>query len=399
MNGLTLARTLAERLYAALAAGDAAALGELLDDDFEGFATEGLPLGIGGAHHGAAAMRDDFWWTIGRHYQAEACPDEFAELADGRLLVRGRYKGRGRRSGMPLDAAFMHLITLRDGRICALEQLTDSVPWVSAIAPDDTLQRFRYRVENGVAHVVLSRPEKRNAIDQQVADETLQIARMLESDTRVRAVLIYGEGSTLTVGGDIDHFALHADGDMGALFGRMIEPFQEAFRLLSNLDAPIVTAAQGAVAGGGLGFVYAADIVIASEDARFVTAFADLGVSGDGGGTWHLPKLIGPARAARVLLENRPISAQEAVEWGLISEVVPRDSLLESARGLAERLAVGPTRALGVTRRLLRDSWSQSLSAQLSAELDVMFELGRSRDAVNAVNAFLRKDRPTFEGN
>src|SRR4029077_12769784 len=159
----------------------------------------------------------------------------------------------------------------------------------------------------------------------------------------IRAVLIRGNGSALTVGGDIDYFLAPSRGRFGALFAPVTTPFPEAFRVLSRIDAPIVTAAHGAVAGGGLGFVYAADLVIAADDTKFVTAFAALGLSGDGGGTWHLPRLIGPRRAAAAYLRNRPIDAAEALDWGLVNEIVPAEELRSRARAVARELANGPT--------------------------------------------------------
>jgi ketosteroid isomerase-like protein len=124
---------LARRMYPALAAGDRAALGELLADDFEGSFCQGLPGGAGGVHRGAAAALRDGWWAIGRAFAIAAEPEEWIACADGRLLVRGRYRGSARATGAPLDAEFAHLWTARDGRIAALWQLTDSAAWVAAV--------------------------------------------------------------------------------------------------------------------------------------------------------------------------------------------------------------------------------------------------------------------------
>lgn len=123
----------------------------------------------------------------------------------------------------------------------------------------------------------------------------------------------------------------------------------------------------GAVAEGGLGYVYAADIVLAAEGTVFSTAFSGIGISGDGGGTWHLPRLVGAARARRMYLENLRLDAARALEWGLVAEVVPADELDKRARALADRLAAGPTRAYALQRRLLRESWDNTLSDQLRA--------------------------------
>jgi 2-(1,2-epoxy-1,2-dihydrophenyl)acetyl-CoA isomerase len=129
--GVTAER-LARRLYDALAALDLPALDELLDPDFEGRLAVGMPFGVGGEHHGADAMRRDGWGAIGRHFVARAEPDRFLPLVDGRMLVTGRYLGHGRRGGGPLEAAFAHLVTVRDGRIAGLEQFTDTAEWVAA---------------------------------------------------------------------------------------------------------------------------------------------------------------------------------------------------------------------------------------------------------------------------
>ncbi|HSV40455.1 MAG TPA: enoyl-CoA hydratase-related protein [Nocardioidaceae bacterium] len=391
---MTELRDLATRLYAALAKGDGSVLGEVLHPDFVGTTTEGLPLGLGGRYEGPDAMRDEFWWRIGRSYRAEAFPESFQLLDDGRLQVAGTYRGEGRRSGRPLEAEFVHVLSFRDGRISALTQLTDSAAWADALG--DELTTIAYSVEGAVAHIELNRPEVRNAIDLQLAEDFLEVALRIQQDPRVRAVLISGEGPALSVGGDIEYFRTHDD--LGALFARMTAPFHEAFRILSTIDAPIVTAAHGAVAGGGVGFVYAADIVIAAEGTRFVTAFADLGVSGDGGGTWHLPRLAGVARAKRIYLENRPFTAEEAHEWGMVSEVVPADELLDRAMALAARLAAGPTVAYAHMRALFHQSATSSLGDQLRAETEHLLVTGRTADVREAIDAFAEKRSANFQG-
>src|ERR1700746_3657164 len=131
----------AQRLYAALAAGDRATLSTLLHPDFVGHATDGLPLGMGGRHDGPEAMQRDLWWTIGRHYKVEAQPEDFRLLDDGRLFVAGNYRGEGRASGRRRDAAFIRLIGFAaDGRIASLRQLTDSAAWVHALGDDSPLR-------------------------------------------------------------------------------------------------------------------------------------------------------------------------------------------------------------------------------------------------------------------
>lgn len=393
------ATSTAKALYRALAAGDRDQLAELLSDDFVGHAAEGLPLGMGGEHRGREAMQRNLWWKIGKHFAVEAQPDEYRVLGDGGLLVAGHYRGSARRSGRPLDAEFTHVLTFdAAGRITSLRQLTDTAAWIEALGDGAPLKTIDYGVTDGVATICLDRPDARNAINMQMGEETLVAARRVAGDPSVRAVLICGNGPVLTVGGDIGYFRQSAPEDFGTLFHRMTTPFHEAFRILSRIDAPIVTAAHGVVAGGGLGYVYAADIVLAAEGTKFVTAFAGIGLSGDGGGTWHLPRLIGPARAARAYLENRPITADQALDWGMISEIVPPSELRERAAALAGSLAQGPTRAFGRMRALLRDSWNNDLSQQLLAETEGIKATGDTADSRRAIASFAAKQTPQFEG-
>jgi 2-(1,2-epoxy-1,2-dihydrophenyl)acetyl-CoA isomerase len=388
----------AQQLYRALAAGDRQALSTLLHPDFVGHATEGLPLGMGGRHDGPEAMRRNLWWTIGRHFAAEAQPSEYRLLDDGRLFVAGSYRGRGRASGRRLDAAFIHLITFSaDCRIASLQQLTDSAAWAHAL-DDAALQTITYSVCDGLATVCLNRPDARNAIDMRMAEETLEVAQRIAADSTIRAVLICGSGAALSVGGDIGHFQSACGDRFGELLARMTTPFHEALRVLSRVDAPIVTAAHGAVAGGGLGFVYAADLVVAAEGTTFLTAFARLGLSGDGGGTWHLPRLIGARRATEAYLRNRPIDAAEALDWGLVNEVVPTDQVRERAQAVARELAAGPSQALSRMRALLRDGWRTDLSTQLQAETEALRYTGDTTDAARAIGEFAEKRRPEFSG-
>jgi 2-(1,2-epoxy-1,2-dihydrophenyl)acetyl-CoA isomerase len=389
----------AQSLYQALATGDRDALSRLLHPEFVGHAAAGLPLNMGGIHVGPDAMRDNLWWRVGEHFRARAVADDFQVLEDGRLMVVGTYRGSARRSGNTLDAAFIHLLGFAaDGRIATLHQFTDTAAWHTALDGTGRLQTIDYHVEAAVATVCLNRPDARNAIDLQMGRDTLEVARRIAADRTVRAVLICGNGTALTVGGDIAYFLDGAEVGFGDLFVKMTTPFHQAFEVLSRVEAPIITAAHGAVAGGGLGYVYAADIVLAAETTKFVTAFAGLGLSGDGGGTWHLPRLIGPRRAAAAYLRNAPISADEALAWGLINEIVPTAELRSRATALATELANGPTVAFAAMRALLRDSWRNDLPAQLDAETRALKLTGDSADAAEAIAAFAAKRTATFTG-
>ncbi|MFI1918230.1 enoyl-CoA hydratase-related protein [Nocardia sp. NPDC020380] len=392
-----MSREIAERWYRALADGDRETLGKVLHPDLEVHVTPGMPLGLGGVHRGARAALRDFWGVIARHYRARAVPATFDALSDGRLLVTGRYTGKALGSGKPLDAEFTHLLTFTDGRIIRIDQLTDSRRWLDALAEDGPLDTIDYTGDNGVATLTLNRPTVRNAINLQLAEEFLIAARRCAADDSIRALLIKGNGPAFTVGGDISYFN-DWHGPYGDLFRRMTGPFHEAFRILSRIDAPIITAVHGSIAGGGLGFAYIADFVLAAEGTKFATGFAAIGLSGDGGGTWFLPRLVGPRRAAQMYLRNRVLNAQEAVDWGIATEVVPPEELDTRAISLARELAAGPTAAFGRMRALLRDSWGNSLSEQLLAETEALAETGDSADAAKAIESFAAKRSPDFDG-
>ncbi|GAB3075113.1 enoyl-CoA hydratase-related protein [Nocardioides zeae] len=386
---------LVARFYGALAAGDRDALDVVLAEDFSGRFATGMPLGIGGREHDRTSMREHGWWTIGRHFAVTPEPADIVVGSGGRVAVTGTYRGSARRGG-PVEAAYVHVLQVEGGRIRRLEQVTDTAAWRDALG--SPLATIDLEVADGVAVVRLDRPEVRNAIDLRLAQEWLVVVERIVADPAVRAVLVCGAGSDLTVGGDIAYFGGVAAEDLPDLLARMVTPFHEGFSRLARHGVPVVTAAQGSTAGGGLGFVYAADVVLAAPDARFVTAFGALGLSGDGGSSWHLPRRIGALRAAQVLLENRPISAEEGLAWGLVSEIVPADRLQDVALERARRLAAGPTRAHASMRALLRDAWTRSQSDHLREEIDQLRLTAATRDAQGAIAAFRLKQRPTFEG-
>lgn len=389
------AERLAKDLYAALAAGDRDGLAALLHPDFEGSTTDGLPLDLGGTYHGPEAMTREFWWRIGRSYVARAEPAEFAMLDDGRLAVFGRYAGAARGGGA-LDAEFVHVLSFAEGRIRGLHQLTDSARWRDALVGGSSAVEFA--VEDGLAVVRLNRPAARNGLDQAMADGLLDAAQRCADGDSVRAVLISGNGPVFSVGGDVSVFIDTDPAELPLTLRRMATSLHEAIRLFAELDAPVVTAVHGNVAGAALGLLSCADIAIAAEGTKFVSAFGALGLPGDGGTTWYLPRLIGLRRAQDFYFRRRVLDAEQAQEWGLVTEVVGAAALPEHAREVARSLAEGPTRGYGEFRALLRDSSHSSLSEQLAKETDAVGRMARTRDLPAAARAFLTKTEPKYEG-
>ncbi|MEH2541518.1 MULTISPECIES: enoyl-CoA hydratase-related protein [unclassified Bradyrhizobium] len=386
---------LARALYSALATGDREQLDRLLHPEFVGRTAEGMPFGIGGQHDGPSAMRSNGWGAIARHFEARAEPERFLDLADSRLLVTGRYRGCGKHNGAPLDAAFAHLITVEAGRIRALEQFTDTARWRDAAGP---LRTVLLDIADGVATLRLNRPDQGNAINPDMADDLLEAATLIAENASVRAVLIAGNGPNFTVGGDLAVFAGTKRDELPNRLRRMIDSYHLAIERLTGIDAPVVAAVRGGAGGGGLGLLYAADIVVAADDARFALGYGALGLTADGGNTWFLPRVVGMRRAKELFLLNRRLTGQEALEFGLVSRLVASDAVEAEAAGLAMQLAAGPTLAYGAVRRMLRQSFETSLSDQLDAEKQSIVAASRSDDAGEGIAAFMAKRRPQFRG-
>jgi 2-(1,2-epoxy-1,2-dihydrophenyl)acetyl-CoA isomerase len=257
--------------------------------------------------------------------------------------------------------------------------------------------RVTLTVADGIASMRLTRPEAGNAIDPAWVASFGSAVSACAADDSVRSVLISADGRAFTVGGDLRHFASRLD-DLGEALNEMVPAFHAALGELAALQPPVVAALQGPIAGGGLGLAFCADVVLAASSAKFVCGFSLLGLSGDGAGSWFLPRLIGPRRAAEMMLLGREVSATEAVEWGLATRVVPAEDLDAEARTTARGLADGPPTAFAHMKRLMRTSWDATLDEQLLAEADAMLDCGSTADAREGVAAFAEHRPPRFGG-
>jgi 2-(1,2-epoxy-1,2-dihydrophenyl)acetyl-CoA isomerase len=228
--------------------------------------------------------------------------------------------------------------------------------------------------------------------------ELLEVADRLASDRGVRVVLLGGNGAMFSAGGDIDLFSSTPAPELPGRLRSMIDDYHLAIERLTEIDAPVVAVVRGAAAGGGLGLVCAADFVVAAEDAVFTLGYSGIGLTADGGNSWYLPRLVGMRRAQEMFLLNRRLTAAEALEWGLVSRVVPADAAEQEGAEMAARLASGPTRAFGGVRRLLRQSLETGLRDQLAAERASIVETSATADAREGIAAFSERRRPHFTG-
>ncbi|WP_298197447.1 enoyl-CoA hydratase-related protein [Novosphingobium sp.] len=254
----------------------------------------------------------------------------------------------------------------------------------------------RLTIEDGLAHIVLARVEAHNAMSAEFIESLAATCQTVAADRSVRAALITAEGKHFCVGGDLRAFGL--DPDPAAMIEKMANRLHDAIKALAAMDAPLVVGVRGAAAGAGLGLAAAGDLVIAGEGAHFTTAYAAIGLTSDGGASWTLPRVIGLRRAQEMALLNRRLLAAEALDWGLVTRVVPDDAVDAEALALARQLAAGPTRAYAGIRRLLADAHLTGLGDQLDAEARSMGEALRTRDAQGAVLAFLERTAPVFTG-
>lgn len=254
-------------------------------------------------------------------------------------------------------------------------------------------------VTAGIATIRLDRPDHHNAIDTVMARDLAGAATALAEERDLRAVLVCGNGPMFTVGGDIELFTSTPAAALPDCLRGLIDDFHLAIERLTTLDAPMVAAVNGACAGGGLGLMYAADIVVAGEEAVFALGYGAIGMTADGGNSWFLPRMVGLRRAQELFLTNRRLSAAEALDWGLITTVVPTGQVDAEADRIVRRLAAGPTRSFGAMRGLLRQSFTTGLRDQLADEEHSIVEAARTTDTLEGVRAFSERRRPHFTGS
>lgn len=261
-----------------------------------------------------------------------------------------------------------------------------------------SFERLRIDVADGVGEIVLNRPKGANAIDLIAAEELAEAALYCSLSDEVRAVLLRAEGPMFCAGGDVRSFREAGD-DVPALLRRITQNLHVAISRFARMDAPVIAAVAGTAAGAGMSLACAADIAIAADDAKFTMAYTRIGLVPDGGSTWFLPRRIGLARARDLMLRNRVLSAADALDWGVIDQVVPAAELDAESRKVARELAAGPTLAYGAAKRLLVGSFENGLETQMELESIAISQAGGTADGKEGLAAFFAKRPPQFTGN
>ena len=246
-----------------------------------------------------------------------------------------------------------------------------------------------------VAKIVLNRPERLNACPPNMAVELADALSMLGD---ARAVLLTGEGRAFCSGADLASTGARSITGGAGSYKALTEAYNPLILKLSRVAVPVVVAVNGPAAGVGCSLALAGDFTLAAHSAYFLQAFVNIGLVPDGGSTWILPRLIGKARAAQMMMLGERIGAQQAQDWGLIYRAVDDAALQAEALALATRLANGPTVALGTLRQNLARAVESDLANTLLIEAEGQRKAGDSKDAAEGIAAFLQKRKPAFTG-
>jgi 2-(1,2-epoxy-1,2-dihydrophenyl)acetyl-CoA isomerase len=260
------------------------------------------------------------------------------------------------------------------------------------------LQDLTFSVSNHIATITLNRPNEANALSFRMAQDLHVVANHCDSNKDIRAVILTATGKMFCAGGDVISFAAAGDG-VSELMRNMTTYLHGAIARFQRMNAPLIIAVNGTAAGAGLSIMLMGDIVIAASSAKFTMAYTGIGVSPDGSSSFSLPRIVGTLKAKEMMLLNPRYSAFEAKALGLVTEVVEDDQVLARAQAIAAQLATGPTIAYGEVKRLLADTFSNSLETQMELETRAISGLSlHTRDAREGITAFSEKRKPSFEG-
>jgi 2-(1,2-epoxy-1,2-dihydrophenyl)acetyl-CoA isomerase len=261
-------------------------------------------------------------------------------------------------------------------------------------------ETITYEKSQGVAVITLNRPDVLNAVNQKMGRELQDALRAADRDSEVRCIVLTGKGRAFSAGEDIQD--LRGDYERGVnpkLGQRLVEKYNPIIRRIRHMEKPVVAAVNGVAAGGGAGIAYSCDLRIASDNAKFIQAFIRIGLAPDSGTSFFLPRLVGFAKALQLSLTGEDLSSQDAERFGLVTKVVPPDQLMPTAMEIATKLAAGPTKAIGLTKRALNKSVSSDLETILEYESYIQEVAGATSDHIEAVKAFFEKRKPVFKGS
>jgi 2-(1,2-epoxy-1,2-dihydrophenyl)acetyl-CoA isomerase len=249
-------------------------------------------------------------------------------------------------------------------------------------------------IRDGIARITLNRPDRLNSFTRQMHGE---LAQALDAAADARVIILTGAGRGFCAGQDLNDRAV-APGEAVDLGETVEASWNPLVRRLATLPQPVIARVNGVAAGAGANIALACDLVVAAKSAKFIQSFSVLGLIPDSGGSWHLPRLVGQARALGLALTGEPLPAEKAAEWGMIWKCIDDDALDAEVDALAARIAALPPLGLAAIKSIIRTSGSRTLDEELDLQRDEMRRLGFTADYREGVAAFLEKRTPSFTG-
>ena len=258
-----------------------------------------------------------------------------------------------------------------------------------------TQDSLTYTVQNGVATLTLNRPQVFNSVNKELALALQEQLKDCQNNPEVRAVVLTGTGKAFCAGQDLAEVINPNAPGIADIVDKHYNPIIE---LIRQLEKPVIAAVNGVAAGAGANIALSCDIVVATESASFIQAFSKIGLIPDSAGTYFLPRLIGMQRASALMMTGDKVSAQEALQMGMLYKVIADENFAEEVEKLAQKMAAMPTKGLAFTKQLLNQSFSNTLTEQLAQEGAYQLKAGKTEDYQEGVNAFLEKRKPEFNG-
>jgi 2-(1,2-epoxy-1,2-dihydrophenyl)acetyl-CoA isomerase len=260
---------------------------------------------------------------------------------------------------------------------------------------------IQIEIKKSIACITLNRPDKLNSFNVEMHTELSQAFDQVAADKAINAIILTGAGRGFCAGQDLSDRAVKSDQETAQAvnLGASVEKYYNPLiRKISNLDKPVICALNGVAAGAGASIAMACDIVVASNKASFILAFCAIGLVPDSGASWHMIRNLGLARTKALAMLGNKLSAEKALEWGLIWQVSEAEDFLNDAYAIAEQLAAKPPLAVAATKALVNKSFDKVLDQQLEEERMLMQQLGQSEDYKEGVAAFMEKRPATFKG-
>ena len=258
-------------------------------------------------------------------------------------------------------------------------------------------ETINFEIIENIAIIRLNRPNSYNSLNAKMAKELLEISYECDTNKKIRAIILTGEGDkAFCAGGDLKSF--HETGNVAKHLKMVTHDLHGAITKFSRMNSPLIVAVNGVAAGAGLSFVGFADLAIATSSATFVSAYTKAGLTPDGSSSYYLPRIIGIRKYLELVMTNKVLSSEDALSWGLLNYVHDDKNFWGETLKLADNLSKGPTLAYGKTKRLVHNSLNSTLETQMELETKMISESAETSDGQNGIQAFLKKEKPKFEG-